>query len=247
MSTLVCTLQGRTGNQAMQWLFTYAYAKKHGMTFECDEWIGERIWNLPQYGRPSKRPLLRVNELSIWPTECEFRGYAQHQKCMIYTKREAQGWLKFRPEIEAACQPMLAHHMRIVAHHRRGDYIGYGYPVVSAISHINACLDHGLDANRMWMLSEEFFATDRASWPESLPPDLWFVVDFYRMAKARTLLRANSTFSWLAGLLSDGIVLSPRIDGLAGGIEHNDVKFEVGNHCKLSDHDFCTDLHVAAA
>jgi hypothetical protein len=266
MSTLVCSLQGRFGNQCMQWLFAYAFAQKNGMVFLCDEWIGERVFALPEYKRPwAGAATQRVNEKEIYRAlldfnhpdykcvmaknpkpDLEFRGYAQHQDCMIYTKREAMSWLRFRPEIEGACRPMLAAHMPIVAHYRKGDYIGYGYPVMSSFAYINACLDYGLDPNRLWILSEEFFATDKASWPESMPTDLWFVVDFYRMVNARTLLRANSSFSWLAGLLSNGIVLSPRIDGLAGGIEHTAVKFEVGNHCKLSDHDFCTDLHVAA-
>lgn len=243
MSTLVCTLQGRTGNQAMQWLFAYAYAKKHGMTFECEEWIGERIWDLPPYGRPSTRCFPRVNELTITPTDCEYRGYAQMQSCMIYTKREAQSWLHFNRGIEKLCIEADYPHRppRIVCHFRRGDYFGYGYPVVAKEGYLAALDKFGFEFGDTAFLSDDFPSRHGA-----LPDDLSFVADFHRMVKAPTLLRANSSFSWLAGLLSNGIVLSPRIDGLAGGIEHS-VKFEVGNHCKLSDHDFCTDLHVAAA
>ena len=80
---------------------------------------------------------------------------------------------------------------------------------------------------------------------DGIPEDLSFLPDFYRLVNASVLLRANSTFSFLAGLLNTGIVLSPRIDGLVGGKEHDDVNFEVGNHCRLADLSFCSDLFVA--
>jgi hypothetical protein len=137
----------------------------------------------------------------------------------------------------------MAHHCpndTIVAHHRLGDFIDCSYPVVSRRSYKNAALayfgeDRGLE-----------FVAEECPLPHvGLPDDISFLPDFYRLMMAPTLLRANSTFSFVAGLLNKGVVLSPRIDGLKGGVEHDGVRFEAGNHCKLADFDFCTDLHVS--
>ncbi len=258
MSVLVASLQGRTGNQIMQWLFAYAFAQKYGMTFQCDEWIGERIFELPKYERPDgSRQLPRMNEIRIFE-QCldlsrpryddrEFRGYAQSQRCMIYSKRDAQSWLRFRPEIETGCRLAVLNDCTvpdaIVYHRRSGDYIGYGYPVVSPASYDQACREFGLNEKHpgLTILSEE----DPTPHAPFIPDDISFVVDFFRMVKAPTLLRANSSFSWCAALLGNGLVLSPVVDGLVGGKQH-DCKFVAGNWPKFAPHlDFVTDLHVA--
>lgn len=247
MSVLVCTLQGRSGNQTLQWLFAYAFAQKHCLEFQCDEWIGERIFDLPQYARPTVVGATRFNESTIESglrhINIEYRGYAQTQLCAnYYTKRQAQSWLKLKPEVESIC-----HEKRrlvaippdsIICHLRRGDYVGYGYPMPSQASYIKAMERFGLDWRQARFLSEE-----HPTYSSELPDDIKFMPDFYRMMSAPTLLRANSTFSWLAGLLSNGLVLSPVIDGLEGGKEHY-VRFVAGNHPRLANFDFTTDLYV---
>lgn len=171
-----------------------------------------------------------------------FRGYAQMTECAnYYTKRQAQSWLKLRPEIEAVCAKSLGP-MPIVCHERRGDYFGYGYPVVSRASYINAMAEYGLAGPPAAFLSEEHPTPPE---PGELPDELGFMPDFYRMMRAPTLLRANSTFSWLAALLGNGLVLSPVIDGLEGGKEHDNVKFVAGNHPRLANFEFTTDMWVA--
>lgn len=236
----------------MQWLFVYAFAKQHGMEFQCEEWIGERIFDLPKYARPGSHDFKRVSELDIFsacetadcPSNLEFRGYAQTQAAMIYSKREAQSWLKLRPEIEEACKiNTQLHDMsgpldRVVCHRRAGDYFGYGYPVVSEHSYFMAMAAFGLDLERAVILSEE-----KPSPNYPIPDDLSFLADFYRMMTAPALLRANSTFSWLAALLGNGLVLSPVIDGLEGGKEHH-TRFVSGNWPRFANLDFTTDLHV---
>lgn len=243
---LVASLMGRMGNQTMQWLFAYAFAQKYGREFQCEEWIGERIFDLPKYARPVSRDFKRVSELDIFgrpfgPSQnenLEFRGYAQTQAAMIYSKREAQSWLKLRPEIEEVCRKHRPDGERIVAHIRRGDYTGYGFVVVSAASCIQACDEFGLNSRAMSMLTEEFPTAH-----DGLPDDLSFMPDFYRMMTAPTLLRGNSSFSWLAALLGNGLVLSPVIDGLEGGKEHH-CRFVAGNWPRFANLDFTTDLHV---
>ncbi len=249
MPIIHATLQGRFGNQVLQWLFCRALAEKTGAELRCSPWIGDRIFQIDSV--PYVGPELpRFHEHSIiqWSLlpsglrhDVEFRGYAQMQSCMIYTKAQAQQWLLFRQEIAYV---LLNCALRfsgdaIVAHHRKGDMIGYSYPVVSRMSYRRAAWHFFGEDCPLGYVSEE-----EPGPHEGLPDDLAFLPDFYRLMRAPTLMRANSSFSFVAGLLGNGLVLSPRIDGLQGGVEHDNVKFEAGNHCKLSDHDFCTDLFV---
>ena len=250
MPILNCSLQGRFGNQAMQVLFARALAEGYGYEFHCDEWVGDRIFEqvVPRY---VGKELPRYNENSLAlpmnrGEDCEFRGYGQ-KACganMPYTKTQAQKWFRIRPSIEQHLRRILVNRTpiiqdSIVAHHRAGDYFGYGYPVVSREAYRMAAREY------FGTMHVVFVAEENPIDHEPLHSDLSFLPDFYRLMKAPTLMRANSSFSFVAGLLGDSIVLSPRIDGRQGGIEHDDVKFEPGNHCRLSDFDFCSDLHVS--
>jgi len=166
---------------------------------------------------------------------------------MIYSKRDAQSWLRLRPEIEAACQNAVRSHdaedAKVVIHHRRGDLTGYGYPQLDRRSFGPACEEFGLkyQTPEAIVLSEEYPIPHAGH----LPDDLSFMPDFYRMMTAPTLLRGNSSFSWLAALLGNGLVLSPVVDGLEGGKEHI-CHFVAGNHPKFAPHlDFVTDLFIS--
>lgn len=248
MSLIIPSLQGRFGNQALQWLFARAYAEKHGLDFQCESWIGERIWQIESTRPHNYDGLPRYNEAELERMANPpnhpfvFRGYAQTTWCAAqYTKRQAQHWLTMRGEIEATCNAYRPSQDKIICHLRRGDYSGYGYVLVSARSYYEAMEQYGLDSGKAVFLSEEAQGTYTY-----FPSDLGFVVDFYRMVKAPTLLRANSSFSWLAALLGNGLVLSPVIDGLEGGKEHN-VRFIPGNGPRFANLDFVQDMHVRYA
>jgi hypothetical protein len=260
MPVLSVTLQGRFGNQCMQWLFCRALAERYNYELHCEPWIGEQVFDITSQ-RYCGTVLPRVNELEIFDQmergiSLEFRGYAQTterlvygtrqtQRAMPYTKRQAQEWLRIRPVLRSVLwrinvnrTPIIAD--SIVAHQRAGDYIGYGYPVVSRQSYQDAAVKYFGSCAHVTFVSEE-----QPTAHAPLPDELAFLPDFFRLMNAPTLLRANSTFSFLAGLLSIGLVLSPRIDGLEGGHFHDDVQFEAGNHCRLASFDFCSDLLVS--
>ncbi len=157
MSILVASLQGRFGNQVMQYLFARAIAEQYEMELRIEPWIGDWIFCI-HHDRPTDgdNAAKRFNELDIFAAakmsqredpddyyRIAFRGYAQSQRCMIYTKRQAQSWLKLRPEIEdklAALRPVSD---KIICHRRAGDYAGYGYPVVSWGSYYAAMAEFG--------------------------------------------------------------------------------------------------------
>lgn len=249
---LVCLFQGRFGNQMLQYLFARAWAERNGYELRHGPFIGEEVFALDPVHRPDVLPYVRVNEdelcaigspyiedsdIYLNRTPLEFRGYAMKQSCMLYTKRQAQQWLQIRPELLGKFPAFSA---RIAFHLRRGDFLGYGYPVIGAAAYLIACCYYGLDESKAVFLSEE------SPLPRGdLPEHLSFLPDFHVMMHAPTLLRANSTFSWLAGLLSKGLVLSPRVTGLPGGAIHDHVEFFPGNHERLSDHDFVSELHVS--
>ena len=247
MTNLVLKLQGRFGNQVMQYLFAKAWCTKTSTMLYCEPWIGERVFQCECW-RPTKdMDVCRyVHELDLVHNPGDLlreetvalRCYAQMQDCMIYTAAHARQWLRFQPWVESLADTDIFD-AKVVCHLRRGDYAGYGYPVVSKASYVMALQRYGFDLSEVAYLSEE-----TAVCPAGVSEQLSFIVDFVRMVRAPVLLRANSSFSWVAGLLSKGLVLSPVMEGALSGVE-NSVPFVMGNHPRFTTHlDFITDLHV---
>lgn len=229
--------QGRFGNQMFQYAFARGYCEKYGHELATDDWIGRKIFEITD--PISTRQLPRKDELTVNFGEgaIEFRGYFQSQKAMVYTKEQVAGWFKLKPELERAIQDCLPKDTTTVAHLRRGDFFGYGYPVVSTPSYYKAQSEFGLPT--ITEISEESVKNPARGIFAPFP----FIVDFYRMVRAPNLLRANSSFSWWAAMLGSGKVYAPIVDGLEGGKEHN-CDFIEGNWPRLSNHDFVTDLYV---
>jgi hypothetical protein len=244
MKTIVLHPIGRFGNQCMQYLFARAVAEMRGVELQVGPWIGEEVFDIP-INRPTKEGIRPMTEAEVrWWMEVdrmdviEFRGYAQCQTAMIYTRRQAREWLKIKskwlPSLDACIRQR-----DVIAHRRVGDYAALGYPVVSEWSYEHACWWNGLDVSRMKILTEE-----TASKEIVFPEHLSFMRDFYKMMKAAVLLRGNSSFSWMAALLGEGAVFSPVIPAdAAGGKEHN-VNFVPGNHPRFCHLEFVTDLYV---
>ncbi len=243
---LILQAQGRFGNVGCQFLFCRAFAEQRGYELRMDPWIGERVFDLmvarPDIGAREVEAIPTVNEISIFNERSDrtifFRGYAQTQDCVdLYSKVDAKYWLRLRPEITdtLAYFPVP----RAMAHRRVGDYIGYLLPVVSRKSYLDACEYYCIDDTHLRFSLEE----DPRRHPD-IPDDISFIVDFYCMMKTPTLLRGNSSYSWLAALLGNGLVLSPVIDGLEGGKEHDNVSFVPGNWPRLQNFDFTTEMRV---
>lgn len=232
------------GNATMSYLHARAHAERVGAELQMDEWIGEKVFNVPVNRiTEENRDLPLRSEMDLKPDETNvcIRGYAQRQEAMIYTKAQAKGWLRFRWTLTE----IFGHNGRpadwFLAHHRLGDIADPGslWPIVSRQSYARAMFKNfGFSKDLVGFVSQE------EPTPHLLGPELHFIGDFWRLCHCQVLFRGNSSFSWLAGLIGDAMeVFSPRIDGLAGGIEHF-AEFERGNHCKLGNFDLCSDLHV---
>ena len=144
-----------------------------------------------------------------------------------------------------------------VAHLRRDDISNprynqthvQAYSVISKRSYEAAFAKFGFDPAAVEWVSDDYarkWHTDRAPgkrgrWryptgSEVLPEVLFdWLEDFLRLYFARTIFRANSSFSWWAAFLSPGArVFSPVIDKRhiygVDGLEEIDVDFVEGNH-----------------
>ncbi len=243
MSFLNVSLQGGFGNQLFQMAFAKAYALRRGMQICCGPWVGDQIFDFDHL--PQKHNLPRFSETdvtagNVCDGDHDIRGYFQSQSALIYTRQQVQRWFRLKHDVEFKLQLWLCDNRpNVLAHRRVGDYPGYGYVVPSigsyefAAYHYAAC--HSL-SDITW-ITEEAPATH---------PDftgaLAFLPDFYRMMRAKTLLRGNSTFSWWAATLGNARVFSPVVEGIPGG--HHDVAFVEGNHPRFANLDFVTDLHL---
>ena len=144
-----------------------------------------------------------------------------------------------------------------IAHLRRDDISNptynqthvQGYSVISKRSYEAAFTKFGFDPGAIEWVSDDYsgrWHTDRPqrqrggwSYPagSEVLPDVLFdwLEDFLRLYFARTIFRANSSFSWWAAFLSPRArVFSPVIDKRhiygVDGLEEIDVDFVGGNH-----------------
>lgn len=211
--------KGGFGNQMFQYAFARSYAEEHGATFECPEWIGDRIFSGVKCQRPSV--LLPYNETDTVPdgkVNIDLFGYYQTAKAFNYLNPEKlKKWFKIKKEL------LPQNRSEVVAHLRRGDYVKYSneYALVIEQSYEKTCKKYEIKPKIKWILNEKNPADE-----------IDIISDFVDMATAKVLLRANSTFSFWAGFLNTGRVFAPVLNGKTG---YADVDFIEGNWPKICD------------
>lgn len=238
MKTVNLHLMGRLGNKCFQWAFGRAYCEKYGYELHTDDWAGEQIFDI-SCPRITQDMHIRNEDTANGEGDIGLNGYFQMQKCLdLYTRADCKRWFKFRPEILAALRHDGFKTYETVAHIRRGDFIDVNYPLVSLLSYSRALEELGCGP-------VEFISEEKPHACGSLPYSLGCVPDFYLMTKAKTLFRANSSFSYWAAVLADDEqkIYSPVIDKALGGVS-NDCVFQPGNWPRLASFDFTTDLHL---
>jgi hypothetical protein len=234
------------GNTLFQYMFARGYCERFGFELHTDPWIGEKIFQNVSHPRPERELPRRAEStlnMKVGEGEVSYYSYSQCQNCAeFYSMRKVREWLQFRPEVTEALATFVPEDGRVVAHVRRGDFAGYGYPLVSKASYI-------IQARRLGAKLEDvvFVSDEHPMLHHSFDGVLAGVPDFYRLANASILLRANSTFSFWAGVIAEAdhraMVFSPVVASLLGGVEH-DVPFVEGNHARLSAFDFVTSITI---
>lgn len=229
---------GRFGNMLALYVFAKSYALRYGCDLHVGDWIGRKIFvnaNEP-FVKNHELPQTRLDSHTREPldryfgrTDIDLFVYAQHQ-CYLdfYTRKQCREWLQLKPEYEALSKPRS--HDFTVAHIRRGDYTENAtfkrlYCEISEQSYEDAMADFKIP-RPLTKVFEGWRPT-----PENVPPELSWLPDFLFMRDAPYLLRANSTFSYWAGVLGHGKVYSPLVEDKVGLW---DVRFTEGNHANTA-------------
>ena len=211
-------LIGGLGNQMHQYACARAYAHFIGARFECPPWAGSQVFELDD-PLPSTDDLTDVNDrgdripdvLRVRPTNVRLGGYFQANAWVQTLSRvELKRWFRIRERwlrlITLPPKPYTA------AHLRRGDYVNHPmYCTVSRKSYIWALYDENVDGRAVHWCSD-----DSPRIVEGIPPSISYLPDFALLAGASLLLRANSTFSWWAAVLSNARVLAPIVNNMVG-------------------------------
>ena len=224
----VAQFAGRFGNQVGQWAFARSLAARLGSTFECPDWVGREVFT-----GPAEIPLPTVR---LPKTPCEYipghqnvaiHGYFQFQEAFNLMRRsELKQWLTVQERwLNAMPRTNLFY---VAAHLRRGDYVKHSdqYCIIERAAYEKAIVAAGYNlADVVWVDEEH------ATVVKSVPKHLSFLPDFLTLMRADVIFRANSTFSFWAGALSNAVVYSPRVGEKIG--RHEDIEFELGNHCAM--------------
>ena len=234
---------GRFGNQLFQYAVARKFADMHGARLETPRWIGQRLFFIDDPPISGRLPRMPIDHLPHGHVNVDLFGYFQFQAAIdILSVHELRQWYSFRPEWKARFTRPRPYY--IAANLRRGDYLSMtgSYAIVHEQSYIKACGKFGLDESSLVFIGEEHRRPD----PFLDKQGLGFLSDFFSVMYADIILRANSTFSWWAALLSRSRVFSPLVEGRTGD---QTVDFVEGNWprmCTSKDPSVkITDLHVS--
>ena len=153
------------------------------------------------------------------------KGYYQTPEALAYLSIEKiREWLKIKKEhLDVFSTKKEGYY--VAAHLRRGDYLFQAhrnrYCLISRSSYLRCCDKYGIDKSKIVWVQDNKDPRIR-----NYRSDVSFLKDFLFLMNADVLLRANSTFSFWAGVLGDCKVYSPHVFGKKG-LTH--VDFLEGN------------------
>ncbi len=236
MKTAYFPLLGRFGNLLFIYAHARAWCEQNGYELCMDRWIGEKIFQIPEAKR-------NHNADVVFPE----RMY-QHQKDLIYTRKQVREWFTFKPEILDRLRRIVQTAVLLNVR-QHDDYRAAGLVTLSRQCYADACVRFGYD-DKIAEYETDVNPTRMDDFPGDLSASGLGVTmaglpSFYRLMTAPILFRANSTFSWWAATLGNGKVYSPIIKGLQGGVK--DVycpNFVEGNWPVMADCPENSDLHL---
>ncbi len=243
---------GRWGNCLFQYATARKYAEEHKSQLQTPNWVGEKVFNISDPRITAELPTEEFDHLPWGKTNINLSGYFQFQEIVSHWKRsELKSWFTFQD-----CWLQRFPKKRpfyVACHLRQGDYLTNFSNVFCNMlpsSYEKQLKKMGVDPKDVIYVkeSEPELAPDlkgqgvKGIWGE----DLDFLPDFMTLVNADIVLRANSTFSWWAGVLSKGKVYSPLVEDKVGPHE---VEFVEGNWPRVVDNKNChtnvSDLHLS--
>ena len=249
MSTGIVTVSclgqdGRFGNQMFQYAFARAYADKLGAELQTPKWVGQEVFediidNPITVSLPTSRlhDVLRCdNNVNLW-------GYFQSKPFTdFYTEPWVKNLFRVKPKWR---DKFYTEKCYAAAHVRRGDFTHpktmERFCVVTRESYQAAYDQVCCGSLPLQWISDETPTID-----PTVPAAIDFLPDFMTLINAKVLFRANSSFSFWAGVLTTGAVYSPIVDDLVGV---QTVPFGAGNWHKIVGYkigrfDTSTDIHL---
>lgn len=243
MKTIYVPLVGRLGNLLFQYAYARCWADQNGFELCLHPWVGEIVFEIPCAPRPGS-----IEPDIVWPEH-----YRQRQEDLIYTRRQAKQYFRFRPEVIERLKILERNRKPVLLNVREGsDYVGAGFAMVSRQSYLDAARRFGFSEEQCeWesdTSSTRLAGFEGDIWSSGFCTSEVAIPSFYRLMTAPVLFRANSTFSWWAATLGSGRVFSPIIRGLMGGVGpvYCD-KFVEGNWPVMVENSPNTDLHLKEA
>lgn len=236
MKTVALRNLGRFGNRMFRYAFARALCEQNGWALRTEPWEGEAVFTLDGavHARPDGSEDIVID------------GYCQDQASLIYSRADCRRWFQIKQSVLARLVDHSTYWPH--AHFRRGDYAGAGYPLISRKAVDAAVAEHQFpgELRKNMLPGREYIAVsdEHPTTDPEFTGELAFLPDFYRLMRAPVLYRANSSFSYWAAVLGRGKVFSPVITGLTGGVEHDNVPYVAGNHPRLCELEFVTDLHL---
>ena len=245
MSVVNRRFHDRAGNNLFQYCHARSYAERHGCELRTDPWWGQEVFGLTEKRIDRDLPQRADMFVEKWDgeTDIEITGWCLHQKCMIYSRKQAKEWLQFTDEIAAAVEGV--ERFEVAYHVRWGDF--QTLPDFIAISHqsyekaIRQHLPDYCQLPRMICSWESIRSTKLENM------DLGWLPDFVALMRAIFMFRANSTFSWWAATLGESQrVFSPKLNGIEPlALQFQNVPFVEGNHSAISCvHPNCSELYL---
>ena len=217
-------LDGRFGNQLLQYGFLRLYAERHALTLETPDWLGRHLFDLDDPLPGTALPARDERQVDLAADRSgrfaghDIRGYFCGN-ASGWSDRQAQFRTLFQPGRHAApfvddvlSQVRRAGRTLVAIHLRRGDY-GWGpFWIAPAAWYLDWLA-------RIWSDLDQpvlFIATDapdaanvfRAYRPiigRDLPPapeGIEFLPDFHILSRADVVATSNSTFSGTAALIN---------------------------------------------
>lgn len=216
---------GRFGNQLFQYCHAKALARQLNTNLQIPaDWIGRKIFKIPEEPILINLPNSNKNQDNV-----NLYGYFQSSP-LLYTKSDVKQWLQFREDLN-----IDQYYPRYVFHVRQfNDTERYASIKPIAYHKFIAKEFDGRDFYRVGKWKVRNNIVDPGEFTKQT--DIDFLGDFLILMNAKILVRANSTFSFWAGLLgeihNDTEVYSPKVEDQIGDL--SEVEFVKGNHCKMA-------------